>query len=333
MRILHLLDEADAYAAMALLPDLAHAAAADAINDHHALLIGRQQTLDAARALGLSGAQRVRAPRHRPLLALPALHAAIKKRGEPDVIHTWTPDADRAARLIRRATPRVHGACGTPWVDEQHVDGSRRQSLRERWGVSPETWVVAVTAQRVDQTPAMDAALGVGMARECLEDDEPGRPPRPRLLLHPAAAGLPKMMAVTREMGWSDAVIQDASVGRPWRCFPAVDAVVALGGGGGGGGAAALWAAACEAPIITQRGGAVGDGLIAAGGALPVDPGLPLQVAAQLLKLFREPPARVALVRAARAAVDARFTRDEAARSLAACYLDALAGAAAPALH
>lgn len=315
MHVLHLLDEADRHAARACLSELAHAARVDAASPQPVLLAAGPELVETAQALGLTDVQRVRVPRHRPMLGLPALHRAIKQVGPVDIIHTWSADARRAVGLIRRGHPARHGRGPTPWVDDALIDGSQRQGLRERWGVGPQACVVAVVSGSADRTPAMAAALGVGMARECLIDEARSTPSL-RLLLHPASAGLSKTLALLRDVGWSDALIQDAVADRPWACGPAIDAAVLLGDAGAGDWP--LWAAACGVPIIAERGGAVAEALAADGGALLVDPGLPRQVAANLLELQRDPQRVAALCDAARRVADERFSRESARLAAAA---------------
>ncbi len=285
--------------------------------EHDVILVGNASHQQTARQLGLANVQRVSAPYHRAVLALPALWRAVRRVGPSAVIHTWSPGATLAARLVCRRRITLNEPAVWPSVDTELVDGSTRQTLRARWGVSELTPVVALLDARAPRSPAMWGALAVGLARECLLADTTEQAV-PALVLHPRAEGLSKTLAMLRDVGWRGGVIQDATLDRPWALLPAAD--LALAHRYAGSGTAALWAVACGVPLIAERGGTVTDRFSEQGGARPVSPDSPREAGYQVLDLIRDAPARKTLAQRAHEIANQQFSVDATTESLHRAY-------------
>jgi len=158
--------------------------------------------------------------------------------------------------------PAVHPEA----VEAQAAD---RDTLRERWGVEEDVFVVGLFAEPVSWCDARRAISVIGLARES------GR--NVRLLVHPKAQRRQDAMRWARRLGMRELIITEDDLAEPWTCLHGVDAALLLGddtmttdlsetgspfailtGGGRGlrpmfGVMPALWAMGAGVPVIAER--------------------------------------------------------------------------------
>lgn len=295
--------------------------------DHRLLMFGPRWMADVAEDLGLTGrAVRAAVPFHRSLLGWRALRALIRSWRRPDLVHAWSPGAHRLARAALRGVPAVD----RPWadrhlplsVDRERVVGSTRRALRTRWGLADDVRLVALLPGGTGRAPAMDAAVAVGLARECLYAREPPDA-RVALLIHPATRGLPQVLDMMQQARWHDGLIQDARLAKPWHALPAADAALALGDATRG--PEPLWAAAAGVPVIAEAGGRVTDAMQRRGAAVCFEPGLPRQAGFEIVALIRDPGRTASVNAAAARMLDDRFSRQTAGAIATDAYRAAIA--------
>ncbi len=326
--ILHLLDAAGEghEASPARLALLAQCLAATPQYQHRVLLFGPPWMQQLAAEVGLAaGVTRCDVPFHQPLFGLRLLRRQRNHATRPDLIHAWSSRAARLARVALRTTPLVQltlpGPGLTPSVDPDRVDGSTRQALRSRWGLGERARLIALLSDGSGKASVMAGALAVGLARECLRDQH-----ELVLGIHPRVRGLSLVFDMMSQVNWRGGLIQDAVFARPWHALPACDLALATNTQLT---TEPLWAAAAHVPIIAERGAAVTDLLAERGGAVSVAPNTAREAGYQLVELIREPRKGAALTHAAAAALEATFTREATAASLAAHYDACLAQSAA----
>lgn len=109
-----------------------------------------------------------------------------------------------------------------PAVNPDSVDGQSRESLRERWEIPPDAFVVGLLSEPVgwaDVRIAAEVAARVSITGRDV-----------RVLAHHAAARRADAERRMRNLGRGRIVIVDDDVAEPWRVVAGLDAALLLGG-------------------------------------------------------------------------------------------------------
>lgn len=261
-RTLHIIDQVDEVAPATVLRLSVDAARYESNqkDDQHAwLLVGGEAMRDAARALGLREDQYQLIPRPtglhkllpqalaRPRQLLQQAHRAV----------CWTESASEFASLLGCAhvVRRVNDATRCPLaehlIQQAHQGGSippvDREALRQQWGVEPDTLVIALLGDRLQELDASDAVMTMALTYEALRAAQPERADV-RLLCHPLAKRRDEASVFSELLHFEHLLIQDERVLEPWSVLPACD--LALAPVPDEAGLSILWAQAFGVPVV-----------------------------------------------------------------------------------
>jgi hypothetical protein len=231
--IIHLIDQRTCERAAPVAAHLADLARRD--RSQRVVLVGRAH---AARGVGLPVNRRVDVSPVAMGLARTKLWRTLRTMRADAPVVAWS---EAALRLARRCGVDAIDSSGQPIVcDATRIDQSRRQPLRQAWGVGGDDRVVLVLGDRHASIDAAAGLVAIGLAAET------GRPYR--MLCHPRAAGLGRAEHVAEAMGRADRLIVDDRADQPWRVLPGADAALAVGDDGRRG---VAWAEAARVPVIS----------------------------------------------------------------------------------
>ena len=108
-----------------------------------------------------------------------------------------------------------------PAVHPEAVELTDRATLRTRWGVEPETFVVGLLAEPVNWCDAKAAVRILALAAESKRDV--------RLVMHPKANRRIDAQAWAEKIGLDDRLIVDDEIAVPWKVVNGLDAALLLG--------------------------------------------------------------------------------------------------------
>ena len=274
-RVLHLLDEqADESAALALRLSADAARIDPQPHDRHAwLLLGGESMRHAASAAGIDPACVRQMPRPSGLRKiLPGANRALKALiNQADRVECWTIGAATLAAQLGcpHARPRLGQAtlCGfargmiqeavlnPPPLREGPGEGAelqsgcmqRRAELRKRWGVEPDTIVVALLADHPARVDAREAMMAVALTFETLAAAKVEQGDV-RLLCHPLCKRRSQGNDLADQLSQPQLVLQDAGLLSPWRTLAGCDLAIAPQPRHAG--LSILWASALGLPVI-----------------------------------------------------------------------------------
>lgn len=272
-RVLHVLDQpGDTPESLALrlsADDSRHNAAED--ETHAWLLLGGEAMRDAAHAAGIDDARLRLLPRPTRLQkVIPGAQRAILRLLEQaGRVECWTPGGATVATRLGCAhiVPRfgqatlceyakqvIDHACSNPSpLRERPGEGvesdltDARALIRSRWGISDDTFIVALLADHPDQVDAREAWLAVAFVFETLAAAKAERGDV-RLLCHPMSFRRAQADDLSDLLDQPQLVMQDARVLTPWQVLSGCD--IALAPSPRAAGLSILWANAMGLPII-----------------------------------------------------------------------------------
>lgn len=178
-----------------------------------------------------------------PAAALAAVALPGRRRIATPTVGPLRPAAGWPATLVRnrhRPTPVFaasrgvvlacadQGVCAyetrelPPAVNGSRDDGQPRATLRERWGVAPDAWVVAFVAE---PSAWADAIFAVGVVARMAAALRPVC-----VVVHHGAARRVAAERWVRRAGHRERMIVEDAIAEPWRVMPGVDAVYAVTG-------------------------------------------------------------------------------------------------------
>jgi len=241
MRTLHLLDqpgETGQTPTLKLSVDTACATAGDQ-NKHAWLLIGGQPIYDAARAVGLDDSRVRLEPRPEGVRRfLPGAMRRIKRVLEQaDRVVCWTEGATQIAASLScaHAKPAYSEVGINPTTKRvidraaealDNKDTSMREALRQRWGVGPDTFVMALLADRPEQVDAREPLLAMAFTYEMLRSCKAQRRDV-RLLCHPASRRRLDAAELAELLGFPAMLLQEAELLEPWYALRGCDIAIA----------------------------------------------------------------------------------------------------------
>jgi hypothetical protein len=264
-RTLHVIDQPGQVAEAAVLRlsvDHATQALQDPSDQYAWLLFGGEATRDAAHAIGLRDEQFRLMPEPVGLhCLLPAALAQPRQlMSQAHRIVCWTEGATQIASLLSCAhvTRRVEDTSLCSFAKETIEQAHRsstdtppdsRVALRQRWGVEPDTTVIALVGDRFGSIDASAAMMAVALTYEALQAVQPERKDV-RLLCHPLAMRRREASELGGLLEMDHLLIQDAAVSMPWSILPGCDATLAINPADSG--LSILWAQASGVPIFAS---------------------------------------------------------------------------------
>jgi glycosyltransferase involved in cell wall biosynthesis len=109
-----------------------------------------------------------------------------------------------------------------PAVNVESVERIERETLRHRWAVEEQTFVIGLLSEPTCWADARIAVDVLGRVRAT------GRPVR--LLVHDTATRRLEAQRWAQSLGWDELVIVDDEVAEPWRVVSGLDAALLIGG-------------------------------------------------------------------------------------------------------